>query len=316
MKILSKYHKGELLAQELAGETRQAEFNGQAISNSIIEGALHFITEQEYVIVSIVDNQNNIWTSVLSGERGFMNAPDPKTILINKAVTDITEEDIFWKTLKKSNKIGMLIIELASRRRIRINGVVSHLDQNIVRIKVQEAYPNCMKYIQRRHIVDRKSWSNDNIEDSTYGITLNSYQKELITSSDTFFIGSADTKGNLDVSHRGGNPGFVELVGDNTIRIPDYKGNSMFNTFGNFMLNDHAAAVFWDFKHGKLLQMIGTANIHWDNPSTEKQTAGTGRYWEFKLTKWMEQKIGRDFTWEFLDYSPHNPITSDQHETK
>ena len=316
MKIFSKYHKGELLAQELAGETRQAEFNGQAISNSIIEGALHFITEQEYVIVSIVDDQNNIWTSVLSGERGFINAPDPKTVLINKAVTDINEKDIFWKTLIKNKKIGMLVIELASRRRIRINGVVSHLDQNIVQIKVLEAYPNCMKYIQRRHIVERKSWSNDNIEDITYGTTLNSYQKDLIRSSDTFFIGSANTKGNLDVSHRGGNPGFVELVDDNTIRIPDYKGNSMFNTFGNFMLNDHAAALFWDFESGKLLQMFGTAKIHWDNPGTEKETAGTERYWEFTFTKWMEQKIGRDFTWEFLDYSPHNPITSDQQESK
>jgi len=88
---------------------------------------------------------------------------------------------------------------------------------------------------------------------------------------------------NLDVSHRGGNPGFVELVDDKTFRIPDYQGNSMFNTFGNLMLNDKAGVVFWDFEDGKLLQMTGTALIHWDTP--DREYSETGRYWVFKIEK-------------------------------
>ena len=56
--------------------------------------------------------------------------------------------------------------------------------------------------------------------------------------------------------------------------------------------------------------MTGTAEIHWDNPGTEETTTGTNRFWEFTVDKWIEQKIGRDFTWEFLDYSPHNPTNT------
>ena len=315
MKFFSKYHKGEQLVQELVGETRQAEFNGQAISTSIIEGALNFIAEQEYVAVSITDDQNNVWVSVLSGDRGFMTAPDSKTVLIEKDKTDIKANDIFWNTLQKNKKIGMLIIELANRRRIRINGMVSSFENNIVQIKVYESYPNCMKYIQRRHIVNRKKRSTENFEQVSTGIILNQSQKTVIRTADTFFIGSANPKGNLDVSHRGGDPGFIEIVDDKTLRIPDYKGNSMFNTFGNFLLNEYAGVVFWDFEQGKLLQMTGKAKIYWDNPGTEKETAGTGRYWEFEVDKWMEQEIGRDFTWEFLDYSPHNPISNFKQST-
>jgi predicted pyridoxine 5'-phosphate oxidase superfamily flavin-nucleotide-binding protein len=163
-----------------------------------------------------------------------------------------------------------------------------------------------MKYIQRRHIVNRQASNNSNLDRVRVGSTLDESQQEVIRRSDTFFIGSANPKGYLDASHRGGNPGFVELVDDKTIRIPDYKGNSMFNTFGNLMLNENAGVVFWDFEQGKILQMTGKVKIYWDNPGTEQVTTGTKRFWEFTLEKWVEQKIGRNFKWEFLDYSPHN----------
>lgn len=310
MNLFSKYHKGERLVQELAGETRQAEFNGQAITKSIIDGALKFVSEQEYAIVSITDDQDNVWASVLSGDRGFLNATDPKTILIDTNAVDIDQSDIFWKIVKKNKHIGMLIIELASRRRLRVNGVVADFDNNTVKIKVLESYPNCMKYIQRRQIVNRRKWSTENIDEVSTGITLNQPQKSLIKKADTFFIGSANPKEYLDVSHRGGNPGFIEIADDKTLRIPDYQGNSMFNTFGNFLLNDNAGIVFWDFEQGKLLQMTGTALIHWKNMGAEEKTVGTGRYWEFKIEQWIERKTGRDFSWEFLDYSPHNLNTN------
>ena len=307
MKLFTKYHKGERQAQELAKETRQAEFNGQAISNSIIEGALKFISEQEYVVVSIEDSDKNIWISVLSGDRGFITAPNPKTVLIEINKVDINQDEVFWKTIEKNKKVGMLIIELASRRRIRINGTISKLDNEYLELKVTEAYPNCMKYIQRRHIVKRQEWSDKKNTEGKKGLVLSQFHKELIKKSDTFFIGSANPKGYLDASHRGGNPGFVEFVNETAIRIPDYKGNSMFNTFGNLILNDHAGVVFWDFEKGALLQMTGKAKISWENPGTEITTAGTGRFWEFEIEKWIEHRIGREFSWEFLDYSPHNP---------
>ena len=311
MKLFSKYHKGELQVQELVGEKRQAEFNGQAIDTFIIDGAIQFITEQEYAVINVEGENKQIWASVITGERGFMNARTSKHISINLQLTDINENDVFWKNIQKNKKVGMLIIELASRRRLRVNGVISTINDDIIEISVKESYPNCMKYIQRRHIVNRQLWDDENINEIRTGFVLDEPQQEAIRKSDTFFIGSANPKGYLDASHRGGNPGFVQLIDNKTIRIPDYKGNSMFNTFGNLILNENAGVVFWDFENGIILQMTGKASIHWDNPGTEKVTTGTKRFWEFTLDQWIEQKTGREFTWEFLDYSPHNPSTED-----
>lgn len=304
MKFLSKYHKGEKLAQELANERRQADFNGQAISNEIIEGALSFISEQEYVVTGITDDDANVWVSVLSGDRGFMEAPDPKSIVIHRTKLDSSGYNPVLEHLKNGNKVGLLIIELASRRRLRVNGKISKFNDDRIEIKVEQAYPNCMKYIQRRHILNRESWphSNKNME---VGYLLTEAQKNIISSADTFFIGSVHPNGNLDASHRGGNPGFAQLVDDKAIRIPDYKGNSMFNTFGNLLLNNNAGIVFWNFEDGKLLHLIGTAHIVWDD--RDNTISDTGRYWEFNIQKWRQDVVGRNFSWEFLDYSPHNP---------
>lgn len=304
MKLLSKYHKGEKLAQELANEQRQADFNGQAISNAIIDGALSFISEQEYVVASITDNDANVWVSVLSGDRGFMEAQDAKFIVIHCAKLDIDEQNPALKHVKKGNNIGLLIIELASRRRLRVNGKVSKVTNDKITIKVQQAYPNCMKYIQRRHIINREKWTHPN-KDMNVGFLLSESQKNIISTADTFFIGSVSPNGELDASHRGGNPGFVQFLDDQTFRVPDYKGNSMFNTFGNLLLNNHTGIVFWDFESGKLLHIMGTVHIVWDD--RDNTISDTGRYWEYRIKQWHEGTLGRNFTWEFLDYSPHNP---------
>ena len=306
MKFLSKYHKGEKLAQELAGERRQADFNGQAITNSIIEGALSFISEQEYVIASITDDDSNVWASVLSGERGFIQALDPKSIVIHRKNVASDKHDPIASHLEKGKKIGLLIIELASRRRLRVNGNISNITNEEINIRVEQAYPNCMKYIQRRHIVKRESWLRTS-ENTKGGKALGQMQKDIITNADTFFIGSVHPNGNLDVSHRGGNPGFVQLMNDKTFRVPDYKGNSMFNTFGNLLLHNKAGIAFWNFNNGQLLHLIGSVHIVWDD--TDKNISDTGRYWEFQIEQWSESLVGRNFTWEFLDYSPHNPIS-------
>ncbi len=298
-----KYHKGEIQAQKLAGERKQADFNGQVISNSIIEGALTFISDQEYIVASASDNSSNIWTSVLSGDKGFIVARTPRLLVINQKKLDFVKHNPVIKQLNKGSSIGLLAIELASRRRIRINGKITSITNEEIEIKVKQAYPNCMKYIQRRHIINRELWNQlDNQESG--GEKIGETEKKLILSADTFFIGSAHPNGNLDASHRGGNPGFIELINNDIIRIPDYKGNSMFNTFGNLLLNNRAGIVFWDFEHNQLLHLAGRAQITWD--SSDKSISNTGRFWEFTIEQWNQMPIGRNFTWEFLDYSPHN----------
>lgn len=86
--------------------------------------------------------------------------------------------------------------------------------------------------------------------------------------ADTFFIASAAgaqaggvtaTQG-TDVSHRGGDRGFVEVAaGAAQLRWPDYRGNDFFMTLGNIAASGHASLMFVDYETGAMLRTEGTA---------------------------------------------------------
>jgi len=162
-----------------------------------------------------------------------------------------------------------------------------------------------MKYIQRRQIVKRND--SEAVYQAQTGQSLNQSQIDIVSKADTFFIGTNNPKGDMDVSHRGGLPGFIDIVDESTIKVPDYQGNSMFNTFGNLMVDNRAGLVFWDFENSSLLQLTGVAAIDWNDTDKQNKTNGTGRFWEFYINEWVQYKLKRHLEWELLDYSKYNP---------
>ena len=82
----------------------------------------------------------------------------------------------------------------------------------------------------------------------------------------------------------------------------------MFNTLGNFAVDDRAGVVVVDFEGGTLLQMTGTATLQFDQPDDSRQpTGGTGRYWVFNVEHWLEAPIHAPIAWQLVERSPHNP---------
>ena len=130
---------------------------------------------------------------------------------------------------------------------------------------------------------------------------------DIIGQADTMFVASRHADSGADASHRGGTPGFIRIVDDNTLRIPDFHGNSMFNTLGNFEVDPRAGLCIPDFVHGQLLQLTGTASIHWDQEDPDNLTGGTHRFWEFKVKRWLLRDTPQQLEWEYLDASPFNP---------
>ncbi|MGR5960328.1 pyridoxamine 5'-phosphate oxidase family protein [Bacillus cereus] len=70
-------------------------------------------------------------------------------------------------------------------------------------------------------------------------------QQNWISESDTFIIASASSEGKMDISHRGGMPGFVHVINEKTIIFPDYSGNMLFNTLGNIVQNPNVGLLFF-----------------------------------------------------------------------
>ena len=313
MRIQDPFHEGELLVQQEAGERAKGEQNGRIIADSIIKGAFKFIEQQSMVILGSVDDRN-IWASILLGHPGFIRAVDPQTVEFDLKQAFINYSDRLWTNIDRENRIGMLVIELASRRRLRINGAITKTPSNKLQLQVLESYPNCPKYIQRRQLSLNASAKPRQSGKSQSGQILTSEQEEFIRSADTFFIASFHATRGVDVSHRGGNPGFIRVSTVNRIsdrqvlRIPDYIGNGMFNTLGNLATNPRAGLIFIDFQHSRTLQLVGRADILWDVEDPE-HPSGTERYWDFKIEQWSETDLPVAINCEFLDYSPYNLST-------
>jgi hypothetical protein len=112
----------------------------------------------------------------------------------------------------------------------------------------------------------------------------------------------------VDVSHRGGKPGFVWVDNNNTLTIPDYLGNFHFNTLGNFLVNPKAGLLFIDFDKGHVLSLTGIVEILWESVELE-YFDGAERLWQFHLEKGLYLKYSLPFKWQFEGYSPTTEVT-------
>ncbi|SMG48341.1 PNPOx family protein [Arenibacter troitsensis] len=301
------FHSGEIEIQKMTGEVSIADSNARMIKDTIIKGAIKFIEKQSMVIVSSIDKSNQVWTSILVGDAGFAEVPVSNSLSINLENVHSDQQDIFYKNIVNGNQIGTLFIELATRRRFRINGTLA-LKGNKINITILEAYPNCPKYIQQRTIQQPNVQRQVDIK-KKYGHSLDMDLQNWISSSDTFFVGSISNSGSLDASHRGGKKGFVEVLDDNTLKVPDYPGNSLFNTMGNVAQNNKTGILFIDFANKRTLQLTGKSELVFNQNSAIdlEKTGGTGRFWTFKVLEWIMTENQHDANWEFIGNSPFNP---------
>jgi PPOX class probable FMN-dependent enzyme len=74
---------------------------------------------------------------------------------------------------------------------------------------------------------------------------LDRHCRHFIGLSPFLVIGTADANGKADVSPRGDPPGFVRVVDDHTLAIPDRPGNNRIDTLGNIVANPELALIFF-----------------------------------------------------------------------
>lgn len=298
------FHSGELAVQERAGSLAQGRNSGRMVADAIIPGAIKFVKKQPMVVIGSVDAQQNLWASIIVGATGFMTA-EPRAVDIDLDQALYLDADPVWRNLSDDPGIGILVIDLRSRARLRVNGRVEFPTSRQLHVNVEEAYPNCPKYIQRR--IYRLSADHQLGPKSNDGTELSHHHQHWIRSADTMFVASQHPDRGVDVSHRGGNPGFIKIINSRRLRVPDYAGNGMFNTLGNFATNPRAGLMIPDFEAGHTLQLTGRAEVLWNVEDREDATGGTRRFWDFEIERFVQIENSLPGSAEFLDFSPYNP---------
>lgn len=160
-------------------------------------------------------------------------------------IQSVIPQDPFISNIKHNGDVGLIIIDFEHQIRIRVNGNAKFADGNVLRVVVEQVYGNCPKHIQMRSLtpIDR---GRGPIQTSGKLCKLTSEQIRWIRDADTFFIASSGPEGKTDASYRGGNPGFIQMLGDDTLVFPDYRGNMLFNTLGNIQINPNTGILFLD----------------------------------------------------------------------
>lgn len=300
------YHSGERAVQEHAGERNAALLNARGIGNRIPKGARAWLARQPLCILGAADHADDLWAIAIAGRPGFAAAESDGTsvrLLINDG-TRVLARIPPTATMEPGLHAGLLFIDFEKRRRLRVNGRIAEIADDTLCVAVDQAYANCPKYIQRRTLRDEAaSLLSQEIE---AGTELTPALARWIAKADTAFLASAHPDGPADASHRGGRPGFIG-VKDGVLRFPDYPGNSMFNSFGNFILNSRAGVTFLDFDAPRQLQLTGEVRLDLDAATSPTETGGTGRFWTFTPRRWVISSLNFALSWTAPEASPFNP---------
>jgi predicted pyridoxine 5'-phosphate oxidase superfamily flavin-nucleotide-binding protein len=305
---VATYHNGEIAVQKHAGLTQQADFSLGGIGKTVPPVAKDFLAEQPWIVLGGADSDGRIWATQLTGEPGFLRVPDPRTVMIDALPlpADPLAEVLTGGAV---TRIGMIAIEPSTRRRMRINGRARRQGDGL-RVALDQVIANCPKYLQKREH-HRIAPGEDGAAGraATDGTELSPAQQQAIRAVDTFFVATASDRGDADASHRGGNPGFVQVLSPTLLRWPDYVGNAMFLTLGNLLLNASAGILVPYWETGAALHLSGTARTVWDAEEIAK-VPGAQRLVEFSIEAVREIASASPLRWSSPGYSRFNPAVA------
>lgn len=308
----SPWHAGEKTLQQKAGVAERMEaFGRKVIRDHMPDQHRIFYHQLPFMVAASVDAQGRPWATLLEGPEGFVSSPDPRQLTID---TTLPADDPATPGLAAGQAVGLLGIELHTRRRNRINGQIRHAARGRLEVTVEQSFGNCPQYIQLREgtRVDEPSQGRF---DAT---TLDATAIGMIEAADTFFVASyvehENGQRSVDVSHRGGRPGFVKVEG-NRLTIPDYAGNLHFNTLGNLLVNPQAGLLFIDFSNGNVLQLHGRAEVLLDSPNIQA-FEGAERLWTLQVEQVVWRPAGVSLRWAFKEYAPTSLMTGTWREAE
>ncbi|MET9467078.1 pyridoxamine 5'-phosphate oxidase family protein [Streptomyces sp. NPDC006544] len=290
---MSGYHWGSLAVQDRVGVREHAVHVGRSVTPYVKDVAAAFLAQQPHLVVGAADAAGLLWSSLLTGAPGFVRATGPDRIAVRGG---LPEGDPLAEALASAGtRVGTLSLDPRTRRRMRLNGTLEVTGGGFA-VSAEEVFANCPKYLQKRQPVALAAEGPGVVR---RGRALTPGQERAVRAADTFFVATAAGARGADASHRGGLPGFVEVLSPTELAWPDYPGNAMFLTLGNLLTDPRAGLLFPDWESGALLQLSGRAE-------TEFGEDGERRV-RFRVDAVMESVHPGRLRWSTPEYSPANP---------
>lgn len=266
-KIHEVFHEGERAVQaraEVPGDwLKQSE---SFVRSDMPQQHRDFFENLPMLFLALLDRTGRPWCVPAFGAPGFVVSPAPDLLELRR--TPVLSNE-FGLDRSTDASVGIVGIDLNSRRRNRMNGRVQHTSDGAMTIQVDQSFGNCPQYIQTRAL---SAAQDEPKPTSRRRADLRDPEvRRIIEASDTFFIasraaGSLDGgNAGVDASHRGGRPGFLGINDDGTLSFPDFSGNRFFNTLGNIESDGRVSLFIPDFETGCAVLLTGRGTIDWDS---------------------------------------------------
>lgn len=269
---MSAWHAGEQELQQRAGVgARMAEIGARFVRDHMPDQHREFFADLPLVYTGVLDEEGQPWASLLAGPPGFAHSPMPQSLRLDAQPLPGDPSPSSWR---EGAPVALLGLQAHTARRNRMNGRISEAGPQGYEVRVGQSFGNCPKYIHPRQAVHAPAAGEVRVVATT---RIAGEAARIIATADTFLIASThpgaghsdDPSAGVDVSHRGGPAGFVRLQDDGTLLVPDYTGNSFFNTLGNLRLEPRCGLLFIDHASGDRLHLACRATLLPDRPDPQ-----------------------------------------------
>lgn len=300
------FHAGELALQVRAGSAeRLAQAAPRFLRDHMPQQHRDFFAQLPFLVAGMVDAEGQPWAGVLAGPPGFAHSPDEKLLRIDVRPPAF---DPLAALLVDGAPIGLLGIEPHTRRRNRLNGWVREAGPGGFSVAVGQSFGNCPKYIQAR----RAQWEpGAPVAAATQqGPGLDGAARAVVAAADTFFLATAHPLAaegasrahGVDVSHRGGRPGFVRVDGD-VLTLPDFSGNLYFNTLGNLALEPRCCLLFLDHASGDCTWVAARGEVMWEGEEL-RRFEGAQRLVRLHVQRFLRVRAALPLRWGPAEPAP------------
>ena len=307
------FHEGERAMQARAGALERLTAIGpRVVRDHMPDQHRELFEKLPTLVVGSLDAAGQPWASLLAGPPGFVHTPDERHLSVNARPG---ADDPLASALAVGAPLGLLGLEPHTRRRNRMNGRVMSDGAEGFTVRVDQSFGNCPQYIQARE----PEWvPQAPLPAQRHGACLIEPARALLASADTVFIASAapragsgtdETNQGVDVSHRGGLPGFARVhdedgpEGASVLTIPDYRGNFFFNTLGNLLARPQAGLLCVDPGSGDVLQLAAEASIVWNGPEVDA-TPGAERLLRLRVVSHLWRPRALPLRWSSPEFAP------------
>lgn len=182
------WHDGEKAIQQRIGVADKMDAVGRRVVRDYMpEQHRQFYAQLPFIVAGSVDDAGNAWATLLTGTPGFVASPTPRILTL--AVTP-DETDPARAGMRQGDGIGLLGIELHTRRRNRVNGFVTKADDGVIEFAVDQSFGNCPRYIQLRDFAFARDPSTLFDGKTETLDELDAAARETLAAADTFFVAS------------------------------------------------------------------------------------------------------------------------------